>query len=278
MRAEPQPGSAQHLVGRVLDDGEVDVARRVGNRLAQQQLAHRPAAQGRRTAPRMRIEREEARLAEQPGAAVLEREFIRLPAGAVLDRDVVDRAERAGHEGAAGGEEVAIIAVAGDQFIDDGAQHLFGQCLGDIGVEAWIDHRIFGDVVELLEQQHVGEEGAYAVFEAGRLDHPPRDRGQLGIVGEPAGLRRGEQGIVGRGVPQQEAQPRCARQIVEPHRARMGGIGFGAFDDEQEIGGDQHRTERELHAAIEGAGARRRGIGHGDDALLFGGGQRRRNR
>ena len=48
MRGEANAGGRHRLVGGVLNRGEVDVARRIGNRLAQQQFPDRAAAQGRR--------------------------------------------------------------------------------------------------------------------------------------------------------------------------------------------------------------------------------------
>src|SRR6185503_17930101 len=127
--------------------------------LAQEYLSHRLAAQGRRALSRVSIQCGEADLRQQPGARVVFCELIRCPAMFGRDWHVVDRPQYAIHEDPAGGEQVTIIILVGDQQVDDGAQRLFLRVRGDGRIEGGIDHRVLRQGLEPVEGQHVGEEG-----------------------------------------------------------------------------------------------------------------------
>ena len=70
-----------HCILGVLDELEVDVRRRLRNLLAQEQLAHRLAANGRRAAAFVsRIEHQEARERQNARAWIVRGERVRRPA------------------------------------------------------------------------------------------------------------------------------------------------------------------------------------------------------
>ena len=157
------------------------------------------------------------------------------------------------------------------QLIHDHPQHLFRQSRRDIGVETGIDDLVLGHFIEFFEQQHVGEEGTHAIFQPGGANHALRNGGQLGGVRQLPLFGGLQQRFVGRRIPQQEAKPGRAGEIVEPHVRRAVGIGFRAFHDIEEMGRHQHGGQRQFQPLVEGGAGLRRLTRHhniGSDFLL----------
>jgi AMP-binding enzyme len=186
----------------------------------------------------MRIKREEPGLAEQSGAIVIGRKFLRFPSDGSTNWHLIDRAERVRHEGAARGEYLTVIAAARDKLIDDGAQHLFGQRHRNVAVEAQIDDRVFRDFIEFFEQQHICKKRAHARFEARRGNHVSRNSIKLCRIVEIALCGGLQQHVIWCCVPKQEAEPCGARIIIDAQAAGVHRIGFGGFSDIAETWAD----------------------------------------
>ena len=258
MRGQPVTRGALRRV-RVVEQREVDVARRVRHLLAQQQLADRAATQRRRAAARVRIQRREAHLGDQPGARVVGRELVRHEARIrPLHRNVVDAPERAADEGLAGREQVAVVALLRDHEVDDGAQRLLARIGGDRGAEGRVDQRILLEPREVLERQHVVEEHPHARLEPRRRHHPVDLRLEPVAIVQLAALGGREQRVVGRRAPEEEAEPLRLRVPIEPLLARRRRVRLGRLDHEQERRRHQHAGEARGEAVIEAAEARRR--------------------
>ena len=72
-------------------------------------------------------------------------------------RNTIQGGKSPRHEGLAGGEEIAVIALPVYDMIDDGAQCLFGRVTLGIRREAGKELGVFRQYVELVQAQHIGE-------------------------------------------------------------------------------------------------------------------------
>ena len=153
----------------VLEEREIHVGRRARNRLAKQQFAHRLAAQRRRTASRVCVCGQEADLGQQPRARAVRRAGISGPAGG--RRDVVDDGERRRHKRIAAREQVAVVAFPDEQVVDQRTQRLLARIHDRLGTEHRVDAGILRQDREIVEAQHVVEEGAHAGLETRARQH-----------------------------------------------------------------------------------------------------------
>ena len=138
-------------------------------------------------------------------------------------RHPVDDAERAGHERAPRGEQLAVVAVVVEQVVGDDAQGLLARVLDQRLAEGGEERRILAHqaVLDLVEAVEVGEEGAHGVLQARRRRAGDRP-------GAPGRRRR-----PARRARRRRAAPRpawCSTEVAEPRRHRRIGQALARAD------------------------------------------------
>ncbi len=176
-------------------------------------------------------------------------------------RQLVDGGQARRDESVAGREQVAVVALFGDQVIDRHAQGFLARVGGGDAGEGGIHLGVLRQRREGIEGEHVIEEGAHALFQARAGQHAV-DLGQTPFGSLQLALPGGaQQLVVGRGVPQEQGEARRQRIGLQALGAGFGGVGFRGLHDEQNVGADQHRLDRDREALVEilqpvGGGAR----------------------
>ena len=252
VRSEALAGRRPLLVGFVGEHGEVDVARRWRHVLTEEDLAHELATQGGGTAPRMRIEGEQARVRENAGAPAVFSEDPVLPALGTAHRYPVERTQPARHRRLPRAEDVPVVAVLPQQAVDDDPQRLFtrveDQPLAVGGEEFGI--LAYQPLLDRVESVGVGEQLAHPGFEPPGAEQSVRLRVEAGVVDEFAPLAGGEQSLVGCAVPEEVGQARRHGEAREALSAALR-VDLRLLDPEEEVGRDEHRTERDFEARVE---------------------------
>ena len=116
-----------------------------------------------------------------------------------------------------------------------------------------------GDIVEIVQLQHVGEEGPHAADDTRRRQHAIDLPLQPAPVQIPVLGSRKQRLVRGR-VPQQEAEPRGLGILGQADAAGMIRVGLSLIDDEQELRRLQHRRQAGCQPVIEVAGFFSRGL------------------
>ena len=197
----------------------------------------------------MRVRGEEGDLRQQADALAVRGDSYARPSG--RRRHPVERGERRRHEGVARRVQVAVVAVAVDELVDDRAQRLLARIADGVGDERGIDAGVLRQHGEFVEPEHVVEEGPHAGLEPRAREHVVHGaRAARGIL-QVAVRRPVQQRVIRRRIPQKEAQAAGERPAIEPGAARMARVGLGAVDDEQHVGRDQHALEHHREAAVE---------------------------
>ncbi len=134
--------------------------------------------------------------------------------------------------------------------VDHGPQCLLARCHRCRVLKLWIDGRVFRDGFEFAEAIHVVEEGAHAVLEPRAREHPV-DCTRATLFGQQfTTCSRLQQFGVGRCVPEKIAKPRRERIAIDAQVTWVVRVRFGAINDEQHVGAQQHRFERDFQARI----------------------------
>ena len=254
-----------------LGEGRADVDRRRVDTLAEKPLPNEEAPQRRRGGDSVRVEPQEGELPEEAGARRIRRIDILGEPFAGGSWDAVDRGQLAVEEGAAACEELAVVALLLQQQRFDGGERLLPRDGAEFGARMLEDGRVFVELVELVEPEVLVEEVADAAMYP-RVCKEALCLGAEAFVGrEQALLRRGKEGVVRRGVPEEVGEPGREFKVVEPRAGCPAARVLAELGAEEEVGRLNDSGDAVLKSRVEVAERGRRDAGELDElGRLFG--------
>ena len=200
--------------GAGLLDHEVDVHRRLGQLVAEQARAHEESPVDRVALIVLAEQRDQARVREQPRAAVgVELDAHQL--GALDALDAVERGQVLVDVELAGGEERREAPVALEEDRLDEAEQRVGERLADRRAVLGVDAGVAREPSDAVDLEPLLEEGHQALAGARVLEHAPRLVGEALVARQPPLFGGGEELRVGHRAPEEVREPVGELMIVE---------------------------------------------------------------